>query len=145
MPKKVNRHHLFRYQYYQVWQLQHSAAYFVCCVDASVCIAVVATVLHVKPSCNNSNLNGIGISLQRADFLVTETKIFRIIWKKKLLDLENLHKIWWGETYHCRSAIESITVSFRVLIKEKSTTILVNCSYFAQRYPLINYFQKSCF
>ena len=44
-----------------------------------------AAVLHVKPSCN-SNLNDIGISLQRADsgryhFLVTGTKIFRIIWK----------------------------------------------------------------
>ena len=43
-----------------------------------------AAVLHVKPSCNNSNLNDIGISLQRADsgsyhFLVTGTKIFRII------------------------------------------------------------------
>ena len=42
-----------------------------------------AAVLHVKP---NSNLNDIGISLQRADsgsyhFLVTGTKIFRIIWK----------------------------------------------------------------
>ena len=45
-----------------------------------------AAVLHVKPSCNNSNLNDIGISLQRADsgsyhFLVTGTKIIRIIWK----------------------------------------------------------------
>ena len=44
-----------------------------------------AAVLHVKPSCN-SILNDIGISLQRADsgsyhFLVTGTKIFRIIWK----------------------------------------------------------------
>ena len=45
-----------------------------------------AAVLHVKPSGNNSNLNDIVISLQRADsvsyhFLVTGTKIFRIIWK----------------------------------------------------------------
>ena len=45
-----------------------------------------AAVLHVKPSCNNSNLNDIGISLQRADsgsyhFLVTGTKIIKIIWK----------------------------------------------------------------
>ena len=45
-----------------------------------------AAVLHVKPSCNNSNLNDIDISLQRADsgsyhFLVTGTKIIRIIWK----------------------------------------------------------------
>ena len=45
-----------------------------------------AAVLHVKPSCNSSNLNDIGISLQRADsgsyhFLVTGTKIFQIIWK----------------------------------------------------------------
>ena len=45
-----------------------------------------AAVLHVKPSCNNSNLNNIGISLQTAysgsyHFLVTGTKIFRIIWK----------------------------------------------------------------
>ena len=45
-----------------------------------------AAVLHVKPSCNQINLNDIGISLQRADtgsyhFLVTGTKIFQIIWK----------------------------------------------------------------
>ena len=45
-----------------------------------------AAVLHVKPSCNNSNLNDRGIFLQIADsgsyrFLVTGTKIFRIIWK----------------------------------------------------------------
>ena len=45
-----------------------------------------AAVPYVKPSCNNSNLNDIGISLQRADsgshhFLVTGTKIFQIIWK----------------------------------------------------------------
>ena len=45
-----------------------------------------AAVLYVKLSCNNSNLNDIGISLQRADlgshhFLVTGTKIFQIIWK----------------------------------------------------------------
>ena len=45
-----------------------------------------AAVIHVKPSCNNSNLNHIGISLQRADsgsyhFLVTGSKIIRIIWK----------------------------------------------------------------
>ena len=45
-----------------------------------------AAVIHVQPSCNNSNLNDIGISLQRADsgsyhFLVTGTKIFQIIWK----------------------------------------------------------------
>ena len=45
-----------------------------------------AAVIHVKPSGNNSNLNDIVISLQRADlvsyhFLVTGTKIFRIIWK----------------------------------------------------------------
>ena len=51
-------------------------------------------VLHVKPSCNNGNLNDIGISLQRADsgsyhILVTETKIFRIIWKLA----ENCQKI----------------------------------------------------
>ena len=44
-----------------------------------------AALLHVKLSCNR-NLNDIGISLQRADsgsyhFLVTGTKIFRIIWK----------------------------------------------------------------
>ena len=32
----------------------------------------------------------------------------------------NLHKIWRGETYHRRSAIESINVSFHVLIKKKS-------------------------
>ena len=43
-----------------------------------------AVVLHVKPSCKNSNLNDIGISLQIADlgsyhFLVTGTEIFRII------------------------------------------------------------------
>ena len=45
-----------------------------------------AAVLHVKPSGNNSNSNDTVISLQRADsvsyhFLVTGTKIFRIIWK----------------------------------------------------------------
>ena len=45
-----------------------------------------AAVLQVKPSCNQINLNDIGISLQRADtgsyhFLVTGTKIFQIIWK----------------------------------------------------------------
>ena len=45
-----------------------------------------AAVLNVQPSCNNSNLNDIVISLQRADsgsyqILVTGTKIFRIIWK----------------------------------------------------------------
>ena len=45
-----------------------------------------AAVLHVKPSCNNSNLNDIGFSLQRADsgsyhFLVTGTRMFQIIWK----------------------------------------------------------------
>ena len=43
-----------------------------------------AAVLHVKPSCNNSNLNDRGIFLQIADsgsyrFLVKGTKIFRII------------------------------------------------------------------
>ena len=51
-----------------------------------------AAVLHVKPSCNNSNLNDIGFSLQRADsgsyhFLVTGTRMFQIIWKL----LKNLH------------------------------------------------------
>ena len=45
-----------------------------------------AALLHVKPSCNNSDLNDTGISLQIADsgsyhFLVIGTKIFRIIWK----------------------------------------------------------------
>ena len=45
-----------------------------------------ATVIHVKPICKISNLNDIGIFFQRADsgsyhFLVTGTKIFRIIWK----------------------------------------------------------------
>ena len=45
-----------------------------------------AALLHVKPSCNNSDLNDTGVSLQIADlgsyhFLVIGTKIFRIIWK----------------------------------------------------------------
>ena len=137
--------------------------------------------------CDNSNLNDIGISLQRADsgsyhFLFKGTKIFWKIWKlsenyikvhtatrwtirhsltllwfadlmnvtekvtihrpnvstllsnafirgdlnaatrgpfvRKLLD--NLHNIWWGETYHRRSAIEAINISFHVLIKKKN-------------------------
>ena len=93
-----------------------------------------AAVLHVKPSCNNSNLNDIGISLQRADsgsyhFLVTGTKIIKIIWKLsenclktvwKLL--ENFHKIWWGETYHRRSAIESIRCFLLCLVRENIIT-----------------------
>ena len=45
-----------------------------------------AALLHVKPSCNSSDLNDTGISLQIADsgsyhFFVIGTKIFRIIWK----------------------------------------------------------------
>ena len=83
-----------------------------------------AALLHVKLSCNR-NLNDIGISLQRADsgsyhFLVTGTKIFLNHLKTVSKLLENLHRIWWGETYHRRSAIESINVSFHVLIKKKS-------------------------
>ena len=84
-----------------------------------------AAVLHVKPSCNNSNLNDIGISLQRADlgsyhFLVTGTKIISNHLKTVRKLLENLHKVWWGETYHCRSAIESINVSLYVLLEKIS-------------------------
>ena len=45
-----------------------------------------AAALRLKLSCNNRNLNDKGISLQRADsgsyhFLVTGTKISRIMWK----------------------------------------------------------------
>ena len=84
-----------------------------------------AAVLHVKSRYNNRNLKDIVISLQRADsgsyhFLVTGTKIFLNHLKTVSKLLENLYKIWWGETYHRRSAIESINVPFYVLIKKKS-------------------------
>ena len=69
-----------------------------------------AAVLYVTLSCNNSNLNDIGISLQRADsgsyhFLVTGTKIFQIIWKLS----ENCSKICirYDEERHIAAAVLS--------------------------------------
>ena len=77
-----------------------------------------AAVLHVKPSCNNSNLNDIGISLQRADsgsyhFLVTGPKIFRIIWKLSENWKMNVFQVLFSTTrFSSVLSCEDLLISF---------------------------------